>query len=392
MIRSSKSKFIAVVSFLCALFLFNPAHAAPPSVPDVNAGRVLLTNGTCPDNNCFNDFDTMLSWVWTTRNPSAASPLLVEIDPGQFLIGGYVCIGTTANPRGYVTFRGAGQENTVLTGSPFGSTAVVTLNECTNLAFENLTIRSDSRRGLTPPSSTDGIYWVANDSGGTSTWTNVQVEASQYGWVDQCGTAGGGVHYWFASRIDSLARGYRSFCDENWFYGTEILSQSIVVEIVGTGKVFVFGGSLRSLVTSGSGVTGPQKGVSIANGGTFHMHGGIISVLHKAPTNDKDVIGIHVTGAGSTAHSPGTAYNLLPAGTGTASRLLVEAGGSAQSPFQWPSGGTPPVVVSDHGQDMFVETDCDATGCQTAGDEPHLLIYSGSCTSSWFDVVTKTCR
>lgn len=52
----------------------------------------------------------------------------------------------------------------------------------------------------------------------------------------------------------------------------------------------------------------------------------------------------------------------------------------------------------EHGQDMFVETDCSSTGdCEGTGSgtEPHLMIYAETecgTTDPWFDVGLSECR
>src|SRR5688572_15095798 len=45
-------------------------------------------------------------WIWTTWMPSAASPLLVDIGPGEF--DEFACVNA-----GNVTLRGAGREQTL---------------------------------------------------------------------------------------------------------------------------------------------------------------------------------------------------------------------------------------------------------------------------------------
>lgn len=120
------------------------------------------------------------------------------------------------------------------------------------------------------------------------------------------------------------------------------------------------------------------------------MHGGIISI--SAP-NANQVNGIHMwrgTSPGSLAHTPGTAFVLNTGATTTPVRLRDDSAGNGeiQSPFLWQSGANPPhasnkvnVLLSQDGQDVFVETDCDATGnCASGGTQPHTLIYAeGEC-------------
>ena len=69
----------------------------------------------------------------------------------------------------------------------------------------------------------------------------------------------------------------------------------------------------------------------------------------------------------------------------------------------WQSSAVPPsattetnVLRSSDGKDIFVETDCSATGnCSAGGNETHLMIYNeAQCGAGnpWFDVVTGSCR
>lgn len=97
------------------------------------------------------------------------------------------------------------------------------------------------------------------------------------------------------------------------------------------------------------------------------MHGGIISIDGSGSAGDLDVIGIETFFGGGFAHTPGTAWALLPGAAGTATR--ISGTGNVQAPFQWPAGPTPPNVVSTHGSDQFVDTAAGASG-----QEAHLMV------------------
>jgi hypothetical protein len=69
----------------------------------------------------------------------------------------------------------------------------------------------------------------------------------------------------------------------------------------------------------------------------------------------------------------------------------------------WPPSTLPPAsaslvepeVQSVHASDLYVESDCQESGACDAGggSEPHLMVYSESCSPSpWFDTVTGRCR
>ena len=92
-------------------------------------------------------------------------------------------------------------------------------------------------------------------------------------------------------------------------------------------------------------------------GGSVHMHGGIVSVRADNMSVNQDVYGINSKGPGgpSLIHTPGTAFTLIPGGSGNASRIqqgntIVES----QSPFQWPPRDDPPVISSVSGADNFI--------------------------------------
>ena len=155
------------------------AHA----VPDSNAGLVALKKVcSTSEPNCFTSPDPMLDWIWITRKPSAANPLIVDIAPGVWVLPANKPFCPGANPsNGNVTFRGSGRSNTILTGggfslgNPTAIKAVLPLDNCSNLAFQDLGIQSDYRRQVT--GSIDGIHWRG---GAGSSWTNVEVQANRH--------------------------------------------------------------------------------------------------------------------------------------------------------------------------------------------------------------------
>lgn len=122
----------------------------------------------------------------------------------------------------------------------------------------------------------------------------------------------------------------------------------------------------------------------------------------RAPTVETAVVGISATNH-TFAHTPETVWT-LKAGTGAGLfRVLGSAGSDVQAPYLWSSGPFPPaagsesnVLFSADGQDVFVETDCGATGdCNAGGDQTHTMIYNGAMCGGpdpWFDVATGRCR
>jgi hypothetical protein len=411
---------IVIRGFLLLLsvyFSITSVYALPVST----ASQVALKKDCGADPNCFSDATSLLNWVWVTRKPSATSPLIVDIGAGVFGLPKQAF----CDSAGYVTFRGAGRDNSVLSGggnttlpgdAGTGSTLpVMFINNCANLTFQDLTILSGSRGGVS--GSNVGIQW---QGGGNSTWTNVGVKTSNYAWYDTCGSGSGlGTHYWFSSKFESSGADYNitysSSCGSSWIYGGEILaladgkggtSALLAVRADTGGEVEIYGSAVRSIATvNNTGVLWNDfvghSGFA-ANGGKIHMHGGVISVRSENPAINRSVNGVRSMGATGFVHTPDTAFGLLASGTGTANRVREESGGTAMSPFTWPAGVNPPMsagksINSANGQDMFVETDCSSTtGCRdtSQGTETHLLIYNNSCTTAgpWFDIVSRKCR
>lgn len=425
------------------------------ALPPVDAPVITLKT-TCAalDTICFSDTTAMLTWVWDTRKPTKDKPLLINVDPGVYVLpdpsisgGRAYCedrIPTDLDRVGYVTIKGSGRSSTVLTGGgPSAATsaisyATVTVIECDGLVFQDLTIRAGSRGGQGP--SIHGVSWFG---GGTSIWTNVRVEAEEYGWIDEVstnilGNAGRvcdintrGLHYWYASEINTVAMtpdvgyyqfAYRSMCGETWFYGGEISATTgrpgiplvalAGVEAEAFGQVNLYGTAVRVLLTeqatiaSSLSVAYGQTGLFIGSGGVIHMHGGLVSVLSLNPGLTQDVYGIKGSGPG-IIHAPETAYDVRTVGGGIAYRTaMYDMTAHLMTPFLWPASANPPTsgttgvpIASIDGFDMFVESDCSAAGCNdnlnpSLGTETHLLVYASACTAAgpWLDQVTGHCR
>ncbi len=389
---------------------------------------------------CFEDISLLDDWLWDQSDPAnrcdapaADDRVLVEIGPGEFaqptilyssVIG---CPDSGGERNGYVTFRGAGADQTTVRDSgvtPVGS--AMRFRHCTDIVVEHISLASDNGSGL---------FWYG---GGKSRWSNVDVIGKEFGWYDgglagSCETLGNGVHYWFSSRIQSSRVGYKASCDESWFYGTDLVvkvkstSPSTVAAAVvfNDGDMRLFGSSLRidtseadpSETYSIYGVRVGTTDVSASDGnGTFHMHGGIINV--SAPNIiDAQLTGLEVnrnTSSKATGSALGhvveTAYTMVknPANTAKVFRTAALPGSTVplgiQSPYQWPAATVPPAnddLVSISGYDQYIEIDCQNDGlCDQASPterRPHLMIYDDTCAMSsaaspWLNTVTKNCR
>jgi hypothetical protein len=391
------------LSSLCAGGVQASPDPSPDSDADVIHLRIDCDENGSPKTNCFESMSAVTTWLWGGGGsdravaPSAGDSVIVVIGPGEF--GQFEC----PSGEGFVTLRGSGREQTIVADDDVG----MLITHCQDLSFIDLGVRGDRI----------GVSWVG---GGFSTWSDTDIlvtgdtaAATTAAWGDtldggqapnfQCG-----VHYFHGSRVRaigggtggaSLASAFYSQCGESWFFGGEILNevtdtaaQANAVRITsGFGDVRTFGTAIRTFVNGGNPSSGEVVGVYV-NVGRFHSHGSIINVDAQGATN-ADAIGLRVTGSGM-AHTAEAAWVLTPDGSGSAVRVETATGGVAESPFLWQSGGAPPAITTQHGSDLFVETDCEATDC-TGGSDPHLMIYSTSCGGGggpWFDVVRQACR
>lgn len=392
------------------------------ALPSVGATDIeLKKNCAAGNDNCFVDTAELIDWLWTTRNPSADSPVSVKIGAGTFILPNQAF----CENKGFVSFSGSGRENTVLTGGEYttkkpdtasgGGTPVMFIENCQDLTFQDLTIRSGVRQGTGYGSSILGVEWIG---GGKSTWTNVLIEAINYAWWDtSIGTCTSpGEHYFFSSKLESKGAAYNftyfSQCGESWLYGSEItaIADGIGGQIAlsglradGNGDVRLFGSVVRAVSTpNDSSPSHLDFHMAIwSNGGTVHMHGGIIVATSGNPNIDRSVNGVVSNGSNAVLHTLETAFNLKSSGAGVARRTVETNGAEIESSFNWAASTNPPQsankdIVSVNGQDMFVETDCSSASCNdnSQGTETHLLIYNDSCQNSgpWFDVVTGRCR
>lgn len=400
------------------------AHA----LPDPGAPAVALKHNCGSDPNCFTDATALLNWAWGTRDPDSSSPLLVNIDPGDYTMPSSTC--SVQDPsldadRGHITLRGSGRENTRLR-PPSGSLATIDVHGCNNLAVEALTIDSTTGPGR-------GVFGVIWREGGSSVWSNVNVRAFGYGWYDTgvdfsggaCQDGPPGRHEWYGSSIRAVGDffgfniGYHSGCGDTWIYGGEVsATQPDVASFItlhaglqansATGSIHIYGSNVLVLATSAASASPGQVGLNAKAGGILHHHGGEIVVRHENPNVNQTVVSLGANGAGSRVHVLETSFGLQPAGTGNAQRVVQVNAGEVNSVFQWPAGTLAPTpgdstgnkhLVSLDGFDSFVETDCAlAGGCQGAGNIPHTMLYTAACTGTgpdqgpWFDTVTGNCR
>lgn len=430
----------AASSFALAVFAlsFGPTSAlAITCDPGDSTARVAHLRDSCGSYApCQDTLDEMSEWIDDCNQPSASKPLLVHVGPGTFE-GQFTCIQNQSfffpntNYAGHVTFRGSGRETTTLQRTTLGGTqAPVVVENCENIGFENIRLFG-------------GSYAVAWIDGGSSSWTNVDLEAgpavNAVAWIELpnpsvwCDSEVRGQHYFHGSTVTAhftagnRAIAYVANCGETWFYGGEVTlrgsggtgnTKAAAINVGGRGMFQGFGTLVRALSddatgatfnpsVSGAGLVGALVGIDTSGivndgGGTFHLHGGNL-VANSGTTSAQDATSLYVGTSDAFAHTPGSSFVAQSGTTGTATRLTNL--GTAFSPFLWqasddpptsrqPNGGT--LTQSTDGHDLFVETDCDVDGdCEDSGTETHLMVYNETkcgATDPWFNVVTGRCR
>jgi hypothetical protein len=114
--------------------------------------------------------------------PSATNPVVIDIGPGVFSLTSTTwkyCQPVNATLLSHLTFRGAGEQATVLTGGGFdpyedtlddGGDRVVAIENCDDVEFRELTIRSGS---MVPT----GVEFAGD---GETYWNNVTIDAETY--------------------------------------------------------------------------------------------------------------------------------------------------------------------------------------------------------------------
>jgi hypothetical protein len=356
---------------------------------------------------CFESLSSLNDYIWGSSGifPTASTPLTVDIGPGEFS-GGLDC----PDGEGHTTFRGAGRDRTVIKKSGTWLQLGVHAVNCVALAFQDLSVVADS----TDSDIGYAVYW---SGGGSSSWTDVNLTGDSTGWYDVgCGgestDAPSGSHNFWGTNVAGGKFGYYAECGETWFYGGEIGAFSSLlgsfhnkmtgVWVAHRGEVHLNGSAVRVStkgVSSGSGTAygarvGPSGNtLSTPSGyGEFHSHGGLVTVKTEN-LSGVAAVGINVndsSGAGDAkSHTHETAF--VVKGGSTSTRLT--GSGTFESPFQWEARTSPPTAGgAQDGQDTYVETDCDSSGC-SSGSDPHLMIYKSGCSSSpWFDTVRNACR
>lgn len=363
-----KIRLFSVIIFLSVLLGSTQVLAAI----DNNAATVQLRiscseNGATIDN-CFDDLNTLNSWIWNTRIPSPTAPLKVSIGPGTFT-GSFTC-----SDSGSVTLAGSGMGNTVIQNGSFP----ISTSQCVNMVFSDMTVKN-----------TGNLFGVKN-VGGTTVWSNVEIVGLGYAWFDTPGGCSGpkGTHYWFGSKITAettaagSATAYFNACDKSWLYGSEITAKgtsgsSTPLVAVG-GEVHVYGSNIRALPAAGA-VMDSVVAVTATNTADIHIHGTGIDVISPAANN---ITALKASNGGHI-HANASAY-VLKTGSGGLVTRVSNDGGDIAAPYQWQVGATPPAINSISGYDTVVYT-------STGDGHPHMAVYDASCAGNWYDINTSSC-
>ncbi len=390
------------------LFRIFPAVAALLSIVisiplTAHATNNLPTSGAMPDvvylrkncetlQNCATTLAELTTWLAATRKPNEESPLLVNMGPGTFDKLEMTC-NSASNYLGYVSFMGAGRQQTIIAGFGPGVFAMG-IGNCTQLSFSNLMI-------LAANDGTDdaggGISW---NGGGVSTWSNVDVVAQYWGWEEHTNTCGStqGTHSWFGSRISvteafGTAVAVKATCDASWFYGSEISTTvnsagaATAMHIIGSSaEAHVYGSVIRAIshVNNIKGVVA----VSAATGGVVHIHGTGIDVSSTAPNN---LIALNAA-TGGMIHANESSYNLSTI-SGTVTRIKKDTNASTHvhAPYLWehiPDPVTIPNFTSVTGADVTTEVAIN-------GVDINMLVYNSQCAGAggpWYNVALRSCR
>ena len=354
--------------------------------------------------------------------PSATNPVVVDIGPGEFSLSSTTlkyCQPVDSTTLSHLTFRGAGEQATVITGGGFaptypglddGGNRVVAIDSCDDVEFRDLTIRSES--GIPA-----GVEFVGD---GSTYWNNVTIDAETYGWYDGGASSppDSSVHWWWDSTIKTTAKStttgysaafYPLASTQNIFGSTLSATDSTSSGLVFYGTMYESGYTTVRVHGSRLVSKGPRSIVygafiGLSTCGTaptkFDVEGSTIDVASTATSGSPTVVGIR--NFGHAISSKGSHFTLSGPSGVTKKRVLgacSSAGTGFADTYDLGAAANPPVSNSTWsyaGLDTFVETDCSATKCNdtSQGSERHLLIFDPSCSTAgpWFDSTVQKCR
>lgn len=366
--------------------------------------RTVLLRTSCSDgangtlNNCFETANDLTDWIIVTRNPTAASPLTVEIGPGDFGRLVWDC----SPGQGHVSFRGAGRGRTLFTNTMVLGSAII-FDQCEKLTVQDLTLTSEFI----------GVTWAG---GGSSTWNNVEIQARYGTWYETpagqwtsgsvCGGPGG-THKWFSSSLILTnpmigATGFLNVCGKNWFWGTEIVidapsatytGPAVGIKSAGNGhEVHLYGSNVRVISGAGSAISS-LKALDASSNAQIHVHGTGIDVIAAKPL---PIVALSAA-SGGEIHANESAYVLkTAAGSGGSVTRISNNGGHVHAPYLWEHVPNTDGDANTIDSNFYSVNGADQTTVTvgTSDGHPHTAIYSASCTDAarWYDTVDKVCR
>jgi hypothetical protein len=231
---------------------------------------------------------------------------------------------------------------------------------------------------------------------GMSSWTNVEMIGTSYGWYDAVGNSGdvcgnSGRHDLFSSTVigggGAGIPAFRNACGKVWMHGGEVRTlnpaSSAIDSIGGVNEFHLYGGNISTV--GGAAVTS-------RNGAHVHVHGTGIDVISAAPS---PIVVLRAEGGGEI-HADASAYNLSTGAGGTVTRISVDANSHIHAPNHWQHIPSFTLLNSVSGADttnVFVQETVTPPGGQPIQiSVPHHLIYSNACGSKWYDPADKVCR
>lgn len=369
-----KSVLSVVFLFISLIFSINASAAVDNDAAIVKLRKDCTENGvTVP--NCFVTYSSLNNWMTNTRNANAGA-LTIQVGPGTF--DHFSCSNFD-----HLSVKGSGPNQTTFQG--------VNASNCFDLNMQDLTV-SDWFPGP--------VYWSGD---GSSTWTNVHLNGTNYAWTEtNCGsTTSRPVHRWFASKLTSKSKTvYLAGCSENWFYGSELvldgadfggMKMGVMVraangDTTSKPEVHIYGSVLRTILAPGTSFSN-MRAVYAGRNGEVHIHGTGIDVIGN--DLDNDVTALYATDGG-IIHATQTSY-VMKTGTHGKRIRINNNGGVIKAPYLWETnvldlGNN---FASADGADRTTEIVCNGSACF-----PHGMIYTSACTGNgpWFDTVTNACR
>jgi len=325
--------------------------------------------------NCFTTSNALMDWISNTRTTNAGN-LLVNVGPGSF---GFFRCSNFNN----LSVKGAGPTNTFISG--------LHASNCFDLNVQDVTITN------TFPSP---VYWSGD---GSSTWTNVHLDGSIYGWTETncASTTSRPVHRWFSSKINSSGKViYLADCSENWFYGSELVltgapwsgfKNGFMVrasngnETTSFPEIHIYGSVVRVILDAGVSFNA-MRAFEVGTNGEVHIHGSGIDVIGNNLDNTVTAMYAH---NGGKIHASASSFVMKTGSQGVKQRLSNN-NSTIMAPYTWePQILNTTNFVSIDGQDMATEVICNGSNCS-----PHNMVYMSSCTTNgpWYDSFTKQCR